>query len=666
MYKSRCLGVAHAIDVPFVNLYLFVCELTITNLGPYLSTCITPDNTQRNSYSSYVNITAFTCHRSATAVSENSANKMAPATSSTTTPRRVSADPKKGLWSLEYLTLLHLLYTRFAFADPKNRSQHVTAIFKKVFKSDLLITHPPPNILKDRHIPDYYLSRNYTGRGSKFKEVEADPKSPEQQARVDQIMPLIRSAITGLGLQNAVSEMQVPAAEDDENGEEDGEAGEKMDGEEDRNDVEVGAGGDEKAEVDDDYEKGQSSHDTRLLQRGTKRKQSPNLAQTESASKRNRPAAASAVETAASERAERTEDELGEDGPASTNGGAQRRRVARSSNRRTTQSNRLQEAIADGGPGVIGTETNAAAAVASSVIGFPASTQVKQKSVKKASRARSSWNGPVMEQRNGKKSGLGNSGTVQYPIEVVEEVEDVLQLISADKTPDLLKMMQKAKLSGDLAKSSSVVGLSKHLYKIENPQATEADIAADWQETERQMFNQWTVQQLSSRSATGDHGINGQNLKTHQGKARSKDMSNIDLTSIPDSTSSTSSTMVDTLRQQSHIGAQSSKSFRDRHDSAISLTNTPYNSSSAKDAVGQRTSAQPLPTTPTYGPHVGKPTNALLLRPFYGPKPHTASSVGRAGVGVQSGGEATSAEGDELSTKPNSSGKKNDSSQALR
>ncbi|KAK5690607.1 hypothetical protein LTR97_012162 [Elasticomyces elasticus] len=547
---------------------------------------------------------------------------MAPTAPNTAASRHVSADPKEGLWTLEYLTLLYLLYTRFAFAIPTKRSQHVIAIFKKIFRFDLLIKHPSPSrTLADRHIPDKYLFRNKAGRGGKFKEVEADPKSLEQQARVDKIMPLIRSAITDLGFQNAVSEAQVTDAEDDEEDDEVDEADKEADEGEDGSDVEEGGREVENTEVNDDGDGGQSRRDTRLP-RGTKRKHSLDLAQPGSASKKSRAAssgAAFAVEKAASEKAEGADDEVGQEVqlPTTLRDDDTGLTVARSSRRRTTQSSRLKQAIADGGSEVIGIESNAAAAAVSTDVGPSPASSTKQKDVKKASRAKSTSNGPVPEQRKGRKSSLGNSGTVLYPIDEDAEAENVLQMISADKTPNLLKMMQKKKLSGDLAKSSNVVGLSKHLYKMDNPLATPADIAADWQETERQMFNQWTVQQPSSRLAGGNGGVSSQELEKHQDKAQSKDLSSIDLNSMPDSPSSTSNEMY--------------------------------------------SSAQPIATPPTYGHRVEKPTNAFLLRPFYGPKPHTASSVGHAGVGVQAGGEATSAEGDELLNKLNSSGKNNDS-----
>ncbi|KAK3643736.1 hypothetical protein LTR56_010041 [Elasticomyces elasticus] len=580
---------------------------------------------------------------------------MAPATSNTAASRHVSADPKEGLWTLEYLTLLHLLYTRSAFADPKKRSQHVIAIFQRIFKFDLLITHPSPSrTLKDRHIPDKYLFRNKAGRGGKLKEVEADPKSPEQQARVDKIMPLIRSAITDLGFQNAISEAQAVVAGDDDDGEEGEEAGEEAGEEEDDGEVEASDGEDEGADAIDEYVEGQSRSDTRL-QRGTKRKQSPDLPQNGSASKKNRSArsrAASVVKEEASEPAEQAAGGDTDNGKTSTSDDGNGRTAIRSSSRRTVQSSRLQEAIADGDSDVIGTTTNATAAATSSYVDSSPAGRTKQKDVKKASSARSSWNGPGTEQRRSKKKGLSNSGSMQYPIYVGEEVEDVLQMISADGTPKLLKMMQKAKLSGDLAKSSNVVDLSKYLYKIENPLASQADIAADWQETERRMFNQWAVQQSSSRLAGGDDESRTQEPENYRGKTQLNAMPSIDLTSMPDSPSTTSDVIADPLRRQPHAGAQLSKSFRNRHDSAISLTNTPYTSS--------------LPTPPTYGPRVEKPTNAFLLRPFYGPKPPTASSVGRTGVGVQFGSEATSAEGVDLATNSNSSGKEDDSAQASK
>ncbi|KAK5690936.1 hypothetical protein LTR17_025824 [Elasticomyces elasticus] len=667
---------------------------------------------------------------------------MAPTAANPTTSLPVSAAPKKGSWSLEYLTFLHQIYTEFAFADPKKRSQHVIAIFQKIFEFDLLITHP--NELEDRHVPDKYLARNKAGRKGRFKEVEAEQRSPEQQARVNKIMPLIRSAITDLGFQRAISEAQVPVAENNEDGEEDGEADEEVDEEEHRNDVEVGRGEGERIEADDHDGEGQSRRDA-PLQRGTKRKQSPDLAQTESASKRSRPAAASAVVTVASERPEQAEDGVGGDGPAPTNDGGERRRVARSSTRRTTQSNRLQEAIADGGSGVIGTETNAAAAAASSNISFPAPSQVKQKNVKKASRATSSWDGPVTEQRKGKKDGAQRTGSEQDPIDVDDE-QSVLDLLSTDKTANLLRHLQKAKLNGNLVKSSDPAALSKHLYKINNPLATQINEAFDWQDTQRRMFNRWADEEgaMTARTLSGEGGSHHQGREGRQGKPPSATMLGDDDTSVLGSPSKASDALVNTTSQQlvetlqrpstnpfgfrpmpnysrypdlmaegsiprpqsglnslrsgvdagtarQHEGSERLRlvatvaqlpplgqdqhtptpasgavssnrrslfdAIHSRRDSAISLSST------------QQPSTQPLQTPPTYVSHLAQPTNALLLRPFYGTHPRArsiASNAGRTDVSVQSGSGSTSAKGDEPATMPNSPGENDDSAQSLR
>ncbi|KAK4896459.1 hypothetical protein LTR27_005674 [Elasticomyces elasticus] len=572
---------------------------------------------------------------------------MAPATSSTT-PRHVSADPKKGLWSLEYLTLLHLLYTRFAFADPKKRSQHVIAIFQ-----------------------------NKAGRGGKFKEVEADPQTPEQQARVERVMPLIRKAITDLDSQDAVNEARGPVAEEDEDGEEADGAGEEADGageeadeDEDGNDGEAGVREGEQAEADDGYVEGQSLRDPRLP-RGTKRKQSPSFAEPESASKRNRPSSsgfASVVGTAAIERSERAEDAGGEDGQAPTNDRIEGRTAARSSNRRTTQSSRLQAAIANGGSEVIGTETNAAAAVASSNVSINPSSQVEQTSRRKASRVTSSWNGPVNMHKKGKRTSAQNIGTEEHPI-TVEEEKSALELMSADKTPSLLKHMQKAKLNGSLGKSSNAAGLSDFLYKIDNPLATQTDAVADWEKTQLSIFNQWAQEDGAKTSRLVERGrVNIREDGTLSGYHDS--MPQLDRTS--------SDPLVAIPRQQSqqpHLAAGTMarngrslfQSFRDRHDSAISLSSTPYAASSPAGIDVPKTFAQPS-TSPSHSSQHARPDNALLLRAFYGPKPRTsaiATSHDRTGRGVQSKGKAAFDTGADLATSPHQSGERIESAQSL-
>ncbi|KAK5747367.1 hypothetical protein LTR17_000006 [Elasticomyces elasticus] len=191
----------------------------------------------------------------------------------------------------------------------------------------------------------------------------------------------------------------------------------------------------------------------------------------------------------------------------STSGGGERRTAARSSSRRTTQSSRLQEPIADGVSGISGTETNSAAAAASSNVSRPPPRQSKQKEVKKASRPTSSWNGPVYEQRKGKKNGARRTGSEQDPIDLDDE-QSALDLLSTHKTANLSRYLQKSKLSGDLMKSSDASALSKHLLKISNPLATQIEEASDWEETQRRKFNRWAGQDgaHSARIASGnDH-----------------------------------------------------------------------------------------------------------------------------------------------------------------
>ncbi|KAK5675272.1 hypothetical protein LTS10_012034 [Elasticomyces elasticus] len=542
MYKRRYLGVAHAIECAFREFQI----------------CFTPDDKQRNAISSYT-IVAVLLYRTnspplpAAFVTAYTANAMAPTASNNTTSLPVSATPEKGSWSPQCLTFLHQIYTEFVFADLKKRSQHVIAIFQKIFEFDLLITHP--NELEDRHIPDKYLAWNKAGRKGRFKEVEAEPKSPEQQARVNKIMPLIRSAIVDLGFQGAISETQIPVAEDDEDVEdgEDGENGEDGEGVdeavEEAGEQVVNGESQQAGSNDEDVEE-----QSRAPQRKTKRKQIPDHSQNEPSSKKSRisrPAAAAAVEKAEEEEAEGAEDGIGEQGKPQTNDGGGSLVAIRSSNRRTTHSSRLQEAIADGGSGIIGTQTNAAAAVASSNVSNTPSSQLQQTSRRKASRATSSWNGPANLHKKGKRISAQDLGTEEHPL-IVEDEKSALELMSADKTPMLLKHLQKAKLNSSLGNSSNAAGLSNLLYKINNPLATPIEQVSDWQETQRRMFNWWADEEGASTARTpgGNGGSGLQGREGRRGKLSSATMLGDDHASGVSSQSKASDALVNTTHPQ--------------------------------------------------------------------------------------------------------------------
>ncbi|KAK3636556.1 hypothetical protein LTR56_005379 [Elasticomyces elasticus] len=543
---------------------------------------------------------------------------MAPTISNATISRHVSADPKEGLWTLEYLTLLHLLYTRFAFAIPKKRSQHVIVIFQKIFKFDLLIKHPSPSrTLADRHIPDKYLFRNNAGRGGKFKEVEADPKSPEQQARVEKMMPLIRTAIIDLSFQSAVSETQVPVAEDYEDGA-DGKDGEEVDDGEGVDEA-VEEAGEETANVksqqagwnDEDFEE-----QSRLPQQGTKRKQSLDQSQDEPASKKkrvSRPAAAAAVGRAVGEKAEGAEDGVGEEGQPPKN---------------------------NSGEGLT--------------------------AVRKASRVTSSWNGPGNVHKKDNKMSAQNVSIEKHQF-IVEDEKSALELMSANKTPMLLKHLQQAKLNGSLGKSSNAAGLSDFLYKIDNPLATQMNAAADWEKTQLSIFNRWGQEDGAKTSRV----VERRRSDTHKDQTLSGYHD-----AMPQSDRTTFVAIRHQQSQQPHLAAGTMarnehslfQSFRDRHDSAISLPSTPYATSSpAGIDVHPKTSAQPS-TSPSHSSHHARPKNALLLQAFYGPKPRTsaiASSNDGIGRGVQSETTATFGTGADLASSPHQSGERVDTAQSL-
>ncbi|KAK5711401.1 hypothetical protein LTR15_012473 [Elasticomyces elasticus] len=299
------------------------------------------------------------------------------------------------------------------------------------------------------------------------------------------------------------------------------------------------------------------------------------------------------------------------------------------------------------------------------------------------------------------------------PIDVDNE-QSALDLLSTDKTANLLRHLQKAKLNGDLVKSSDPAALSKRPYKINNPLATHIDEASDWQDTQRRMFNRWAGQDSaqSARIASGnDHAsvldspskasdalINAtsqQRVKNTQRESTNPfgfwpipnysrypgSMAETSIMPPPRSSRNSSGSGVGAGSARQHEDnerlrlfastaqlpsavqdqdtptqapdAMSSKKrslfddIRDRRDSAISMPNL------------QQALTQPLPVPPRT-----MPTNALLLRPFYGPKPRTAataSSVGHVSINVQAGSGVALVGGNEPASDPNSSSRNDDS-----
>lgn len=122
----------------------------------------------------------------------------------------VSINPQKGRWTLEYATVLHLLFA--AFDDPDRNTadpEVVVKVFRYLFANDLPITHPNTgggNSLTDDNLVDYYKSSHLAGRGKIFEGIKTANPAPEQVARINRLTPMVKSAINQLGLDDLINE----------------------------------------------------------------------------------------------------------------------------------------------------------------------------------------------------------------------------------------------------------------------------------------------------------------------------------------------------------------------------------------------------------------------------------------------------------------------------
>ncbi|KAK0269597.1 hypothetical protein LTR35_014710 [Friedmanniomyces endolithicus] len=122
-------------------------------------------------------------------------------------PQTISSKPQKGRWTLEYCTVLHLLFTNPTYRSKAAQRVNIPKIFRQLFANDLLLTHPDG--ITDNQIADYYRSRKCARRSKNFQAIEAAELSDEQLALVARLTPQMRTAVEELGLEEMAQEEDV-------------------------------------------------------------------------------------------------------------------------------------------------------------------------------------------------------------------------------------------------------------------------------------------------------------------------------------------------------------------------------------------------------------------------------------------------------------------------
>ncbi|KAK5117107.1 hypothetical protein LTR85_009038 [Meristemomyces frigidus] len=107
-------------------------------------------------------------------------------------------------WTIEQRTSLHLLNTRFVFADPSGKDRIVARIFNHTYSQQLLPDFPQGRTTQNIKEDYRAASGRLQGRSQMWTVITATPRSAEQQQREQALMRDLQARIQTMGLSQEI------------------------------------------------------------------------------------------------------------------------------------------------------------------------------------------------------------------------------------------------------------------------------------------------------------------------------------------------------------------------------------------------------------------------------------------------------------------------------